>query len=133
MRLTDQIDRFGLPKAHSVLERLMEGTDEYKPVHRPYQIDQPKDCPSLTPLLPRSESALLAESVFTRVDMIGLQPAVEELEKANPEDVPDIRYHIRRVYLKSKSRVFALWFSWVPFTSCHRRRRNRRIMSRPWK
>ena len=79
-----------------VLQRVICGTSRYEAIVRPYQIQQPKECPPLGPLYPRSEGQLLMESAYVLVDMVGLQRAVEELKNADPQSVPEIQYQILR-------------------------------------
>ena len=98
-RLYQRIDfqvklRLGYGKAIAVLQRELDGAQEYKRIIRPYQIDQPDDLPQLSPLIPNSEARLFADTVRALVDIIRLQRSCHLLENAKIEEVPGIRYEI---------------------------------------
>ncbi len=95
--------RFGSPKTISVLQRVVHCTEGYEQIVRSYKIEQPRGCDHLSPLYPISEVQLLTDSAYALVGMVGLQRAVEELQKADPQDVPEIRYQILRESESSNS------------------------------
>src|SRR6266496_112617 len=88
--------RLGYGKAISVLQRELDGSQEYERLTRPYQIDQPDNLPLLSPLIPNSEARLFADTVRALVDIIGLQRSCHLLENAKLEEIPGIRYEIQR-------------------------------------
>lgn len=94
--------RLGYGKAIAVLQRELEGGQEYERIIRPYQIDQPDNLPELSPLIPNSEARLFADTVRALVDIIGLQRSCHLLENAKIEEVPGIRYEIQRVIIPSR-------------------------------
>jgi hypothetical protein len=94
--------RLGLAKAISVLERERNQSDEYKPLIRPYQIDQPADTPLLSPLIPNSEALLFANTFHALVAVIGLQRSSELLVAAKAEEIPGVLYVIERVTIPTR-------------------------------
>jgi hypothetical protein len=95
--------RLGYGRTIAVLQRELEGGQEYEKIIRPYQIDQPDNLPELSPLIPNSEARLFADTVRALVDIIGLQRSCHLLENAKIEEVPGIRYEIQRVIIPSKA------------------------------
>src|SRR5208282_2423934 len=91
--------RLGYGKAISVLQRELDGSQEYIRLTRPYQIDQPDNLPMLSPLIPNSEARLFADTVRALVDIIGLQRACHLLENAEVAEIPGIQYEIQRVII----------------------------------
>ena len=94
--------RLGYGKAISVLQRELDGSEEYERLTRPYQIDQPDNLPLLSPLIPNSEARLFADTVRALVDIIGLQRSCHLLENAKVADIPGIRYEIQRVTIPTR-------------------------------
>jgi hypothetical protein len=94
--------RLGYGKAISVLQRELDGSQEYERLTRPYQIDQPDNLPLLSPLIPNSEARLFADTVRALVDIIGLQRACHLLENAKVAEIPGIRYEIQRVIIPTR-------------------------------
>lgn len=106
--------RLGYGKAISVLQRELDNSQEYERITRPYQIDQPDNLPSLSPLIPNSEARLFADTVRALVDIIGLQRSCHLLENAKVEEIPGIRYEIQRVTIPSRVSPIPLEAESVP-------------------
>ena len=94
--------RLGYGKAISVLQRELDGSQEYKRLTRPYQIDQPDNLPLLSPLIPNSEARLFADTVRALVDIIGLQRSCHLLENAKVAEIPGIQYEIQRIIIPTR-------------------------------
>src|SRR5436305_4299843 len=89
-------DKLGYGRAISVLNKELFGQDEYKPLIRHYQIDQPDGSKQLTPLIPRSEAELFAQTIFAVAGIVGLQSAFDLLAKTKREEVPGPIYDVQR-------------------------------------
>lgn len=89
--------RLGLGKAISVLQREIDQSHEYKPLIRPYQIDQPANTPMLSPLIPNTEAMLLANTFYALVVIIGPHRSLYLLITAKAHEIPGVLYVIERI------------------------------------
>ena len=102
IRLYKKINRqvrveLGYGKAFGALHREFNGQSSYEPTIRPYDLNQPSDLPPITELILSSEAHLFADAIGTLIHLIGLQRSYRVLKAAKIEEVPGIRYAIRRV------------------------------------
>ena len=93
--------RLGVVRALTVLiaarKRPSPTSDlKYETINRPFQIEQPPDCPLIPAISPISELEFFVRAVRTEAFFVGLQSAAFVLIEANVEEIPQVNYHIKR-------------------------------------